>query len=620
MKIIPLALVCVLLLAASVCAGEPPAIVFSDAFSDKGVDVDNDAEFNFLSVSLAAEVNEKGSYTFEIELYKDEELITAKHTPTVINFDRYGLQSLDFKIMGMEINKGGLNGSYVVKGKILDSGGEVEDTFDNYKTRKYDFKDFETPLIKEVSPVKGSILTSENTTFQVETGEDAICEYGFRKEKTKNVLTSANFSSGKVELEGLMNTTEEKTHVQELTGLEDDTYYHFVVECYNNEKGDWNREETFFFTGFSFGLEDVNMNVEGLTEFDTPLTGVREISFTDENGDALMDIYHNFTNAAFDIPDIEEIDKGEVDGRGYTLIKGLEIGEDTKAIYVENMLGRDEVCVKDLEVEEIGEISAKCDGNNETLLKCPGSEGVIECTKKRDFYKISGLKHSAAVEVDTTPPGQVIGLRATDVGETWINWNWTNPSDEDFKRAKIYLNEGFVEATTEEGHKSTGLASCTEYTLVVKTEDDYENSNEARVTTKTSGCKQSSGGGSSGGGLGALFTRRTEETEESEETTEEDVATGEGEEAAPQETEEKEAKSIEAGPLGPTGFAILQTGGMFGGIIFVGLAALYIYTRKTGETLYSVWHRFKTSRIAHGLRKIVRKVTTKIIDFLRRFT
>lgn len=86
----------------------------------------------------------------------------------------------------------------------------------------------------------------------------------------------------------------------------------------------------------------------------------------------------------------------------------------------------------------------------------------------------------ANFSVDTTPPGDVTGLAESDSNRSSITWAWTNPTDGDL--ANIIVNvtktaDGTVIVPDTsiglvETYQAIGLKSGTEYTIVVKTEDD----------------------------------------------------------------------------------------------------------------------------------------------------
>ncbi|MFC1800743.1 hypothetical protein ACFLYT_01670, partial [Nanoarchaeota archaeon] len=88
---------------------------------------------------------------------------------------------------------------------------------------------------------------------------------------------------------------------------------------------------------------------------------------------------------------------------------------------------------------------------------------------------------------DTIFPDSVSGLANQTQDYTWIYWNWTNPTNEDFNTSIIYLNGIWQINTTDNFYNATGLTSDTNYTITVHTQDHSGNINntDQNSTTKT---------------------------------------------------------------------------------------------------------------------------------------
>ncbi len=86
---------------------------------------------------------------------------------------------------------------------------------------------------------------------------------------------------------------------------------------------------------------------------------------------------------------------------GSVLVKGiaLEAQSRTKNVYVSDIGNFTSVCIKDMEIDAITDISAACNGTKETLVNCSGvaSNGYI-CKDLGSRYNVSGLNHSGAKE------------------------------------------------------------------------------------------------------------------------------------------------------------------------------------------------------------------------------
>ena len=79
------------------------------------------------------------------------------------------------------------------------------------------------------------------------------------------------------------------------------------------------------------------------------------------------------------------------------------------------MLNDGSVCIADREINDISEISQYCNGEDEYFFgRCDSSEtiGDISCSIENNMFKISGLKHSGAVELNFT--GLYVGYYTVD--------------------------------------------------------------------------------------------------------------------------------------------------------------------------------------------------------------
>ena len=88
---------------------------------------------------------------------------------------------------------------------------------------------------------------------------------------------------------------------------------------------------------------------------------------------------------------------------------------------------------------------------------------------------------------DTTPPGTITNLSESAVGQTWILWNWTNPSDSDFNHVEVWVNGTHYTNTSNSYYNATGLLSNTTYEIQTRTADNAGNVNTTWVndTAKT---------------------------------------------------------------------------------------------------------------------------------------
>jgi len=98
------------------------------------------------------------------------------------------------------------------------------------------------------------------------------------------------------------------------------------------------------------------------------------------------------------------IEKQSGNNKGSLLIKGINLGSNTKIVYVDHLNESiNGVCVKDAEINSISGITANCNGASESEVICPGSTGNYACSLvSDDKYKITGLTYSGIIEKKIT--------------------------------------------------------------------------------------------------------------------------------------------------------------------------------------------------------------------------
>jgi len=83
---------------------------------------------------------------------------------------------------------------------------------------------------------------------------------------------------------------------------------------------------------------------------------------------------------------------------GYLLVRGIKVD---KTILVNKLnSSSDKICIKDEEIDSIGEVSVDCSGSNEELISCPHTGLKILCSLENNgtHFKVSGLDNSAVIE------------------------------------------------------------------------------------------------------------------------------------------------------------------------------------------------------------------------------
>jgi len=86
---------------------------------------------------------------------------------------------------------------------------------------------------------------------------------------------------------------------------------------------------------------------------------------------------------------------------------------------------------------------------------------------------------------DVTPPNEVANLTVTDRTHESATITFTNPTDQDFDKANIYLNGILVASTTEGKYEFTGLKALTNYNVKVTTVDKVGNESKGLIVDFT---------------------------------------------------------------------------------------------------------------------------------------
>lgn len=98
--------------------------------------------------------------------------------------------------------------------------------------------------------------------------------------------------------------------------------------------------------------------------------------------------------------------------------------------------------------------------------------------------------NTATTAKDNKPPNGVTNLTNITFKPRYINWTWIDPSNIDFSKVMIYVNNAFKTNVTKgrQFYNSTGLVTNTSYTIGTKTVDTSGNVNMTWVnrTAKTS--------------------------------------------------------------------------------------------------------------------------------------
>ncbi len=86
------------------------------------------------------------------------------------------------------------------------------------------------------------------------------------------------------------------------------------------------------------------------------------------------------------------------------------------------------------------------------------------------------------ITVTDALPASISNLSSPTKAHDWIYWTWDNPTDLDFNKSIIYINNTEVNRTSNEYYNATGLTENTTYTINIHTKDNNGNINSTDVT------------------------------------------------------------------------------------------------------------------------------------------
>ncbi|MBW2990425.1 hypothetical protein KY348_01835 [Candidatus Woesearchaeota archaeon] len=143
-------------------------------------------------------------------------------------------------------------------------------------------------------------------------------------------------------------------------------------------------------------LTAINVTINGTDNLTQLFNDTFNITL--RNGSKLLvEFVYNLTSSVLALHNIT-IDVQNDSTAGSLLIKGLVLQENnTKTLYVDKISSSiNSICIEDAPIDSISEISALCNGDNETPLTCPGVSGNYNCSlvNANQTYKMTGLSYS----------------------------------------------------------------------------------------------------------------------------------------------------------------------------------------------------------------------------------
>jgi hypothetical protein len=134
------------------------------------------------------------------------------------------------------------------------------------------------------------------------------------------------------------------------------------------------------------------------------VTGIQTVIFQADNNPTL-EFDQDFTSSSLNLVDIEIKLQTSGDIHGI-IVKGInDSAVPSKTVYLNRRNHEGSICIKDAAIDQITDISNNCQGVDEIFFgKCDLGEtiGKYSCSVENGFYKIDGLTHSGAVELNLT--------------------------------------------------------------------------------------------------------------------------------------------------------------------------------------------------------------------------
>lgn len=180
-----------------------------------------------------------------------------------------------------------------------------------------------------------------------------------------------------------------------------DTYMFSQVSVF----GDLYKQYENWTSPINTSIENISVEINGskvkmseeLELFSEPRSGAQKLEIL-ENNKTIVETEINFSEEiGFDFTEIILKKQEDSSNAGYLIINGLNATKTVRADRLNN--NSESVCIKDLEVNEISEISSDCNSTNESLVECPGSLGNFTCAISGTKFIITGLTHSAILEM-----------------------------------------------------------------------------------------------------------------------------------------------------------------------------------------------------------------------------
>ncbi|MFQ5531812.1 MAG: hypothetical protein ACE5ES_04315 [Candidatus Nanoarchaeia archaeon] len=192
------------------------------------------------------------------------------------------------------------------------------------------------------------------------------------------------------------------------------TYYNDTNSCNDNTNKPTNETHNCDFDGnglignfnsFTSSGGNLEVYVDNSTgNSSSNFTGTRTIEFREGNI-TRIEFDWDFNNRPLDMDIIDIKRQGPNNNKGYILIENIDARKKVKVDKISS--SSSSVCVEEAQVSSINSISSNCNGINERLVNCPGSNETISCSleSENNLFVIDGIDNSAILEFLPLSPG-----------------------------------------------------------------------------------------------------------------------------------------------------------------------------------------------------------------------
>jgi len=172
-------------------------------------------------------------------------------------------------------------------------------------------------------------------------------------------------------------------------------------------------------TGSSGDNIQIAFKIDNSENLNTSITGTKTIALTTNVTDSstglivespLIEFDHNFASSSkldlsnFSLKEDTKVVNGE--SKSVVVVSGISLASgETKTVYLDILLDKNGICIRDEEISNSHEITNDCSGSSEVEIGCDGSDqNEYSCTKNSTLnkYKITGLQFSGIGEEECT--------------------------------------------------------------------------------------------------------------------------------------------------------------------------------------------------------------------------